>query len=322
MVEATGFDIEVDGGLWHECANRREWRCNWLVADQSGARCFACRLVRHRPPADDTLANEKLADALGDQHRLLVQLQSLGIPVDPWFEGDGGLGFDLLSSYSENRVVTIGHANGIVTLDLVETLDQVREQTRVRLGEAYRTMLGHYRHEAGHYYQWILVEQTRWIDECRTLFGDERASYTDALARHYESGAPEGWQDAFISEYATMHPWEDFAETFAHYLHITGVLQTSASAGVVIDAAGPVPPQPVRPRPSYGPDDFDAMLADWRWTSGFFNQVNRSIGKADFYPFRFVAAPVVEKLRFVHRVLTALPPTHIAPTDGFARRAA
>jgi hypothetical protein len=319
MVQADGFDIDVDGTLWHPCANRREWRCNWLVADQTGARCFACQLVRRRPDADDTLANEKLADALADQHRLLVQLQNLGIPVDPWFEADGGLGFDLLSSRSANERIVIGHASGIVTLDLLETVDEVREGNRVRLGEAYRTMLGHYRHEVGHYYQWILVEQTGWIDECRGVFGDERASYSDAIARHYRTGAPRDWEESFISEYATMHPWEDFAETFAHYLHITGVLQTSAASGLVLDTEGPVPPEPVRPRSSYGPGDFAALMGDWRWASAFFNQVNRSIGMSGFYPFR-ITTPVEEKLRFVHRVLTDLPPTRIEPTDGFARR--
>jgi hypothetical protein len=97
-------------------------------------------------------------------------------------------------------------------------------------------MLGHFRHEVGHYYQWVLVEQTDWIDECRELFGDERASYSDALDRHYHTGAPEGWEASYISEYATMHPWEDFAESFAHYLHITDTLGTAAAGGLVLHA--------------------------------------------------------------------------------------
>ena len=134
----------------------------------------------------------------------------------------------------------IGHAGGVITIDVVESLDDYRESLRVRLGEPYRTMLGHFRHEVGHYYQNILVETgsgaTRYLDECRTLFGDEQASYSDAIARHYATGAPEGWEETFISEYATMHPWEDFAECFAHYLHITDTIETSREAGMVLHA--------------------------------------------------------------------------------------
>jgi hypothetical protein len=324
MVEVTSNDLELDGRLWHPCANR-DWRCNWLAADGSGSgRCFACRLVRNRPPSDDTISLEKVAATMPDLRRLLVQLQMLRMPVDPFFEHEGGLGFDLLSSRSANQKVVIGHANGIITIDVVESLDAVREQLRISLREPYRTMLGHLRHEAGHYYQWILVEQTGWIEECRQLFGDERASYTDAIARHYRTGAPDGWQESFISEYATMHPWEDFAECFAHYLHITDTLNTAASAGVELDAGRqtvPVLTEPVAPRPAYGPDDIDALFRDWRWLSLFFNRVNRAMGANDLYPFR-ISEPVVAKLRFVHRVLTSLPETAISVTDGFRRRVA
>lgn len=320
MVIAERFDVEIDSTLWHLCANRSEWRCNWLVADQTQARCFACQLVRKRPDSSDTLAVEKLGDAMADQRRLLVQLQLLSLPVDPWFEADGGLGFDLLSSYSANESIVIGHASGIVSLDLVETVDHVREQIRARLGEAYRTMLGHYRHEVGHYYQWKLVEQTEWITQCRAVFGDEQQSYSDAIDRHYATGAPNNWQESFISEYATMHPWEDFAETFAHYLHITETLHTAASAGVVLNPGhAPDLPQPISPRITYGVNDFDALMNDWQWSSAFFNQVNRSIGKADFYPFR-IREQVKEKLLFVHRVLTTVPAVRVEPTDGFGRQ--
>ena len=122
----------------------------------------------------------------------------------------------------------IGHANGIITIDLAETLDLHRETLRISLGEPYRTMLGHFRHEIGHYYQWQLVSEEPLVSECRALFGDERASYSEAIDRHYRLGAPDDWPASYISSYATMHPWEDFAECFAHYLHITGTLATAA----------------------------------------------------------------------------------------------
>ncbi|MFM2078290.1 MAG: hypothetical protein RJA49_2180 [Actinomycetota bacterium] len=308
MVEATPGGVEIDGLRWTPCANR-DWRCNWLVADNAGSgQCSSCRLTRQRPDASDTIALEKLADAGGVKRRLLVQLAELGLPVVPFYERDGGLAFDLLSSYSGQGRVTIGHANGVVTIDLVETLDDYREALRIRLGEPYRTMLGHFRHEVGHYYQWVLVEQTGWIDECRALFGDERASYRDALDRHYASGAPDGWEASYISEYATMHPWEDFAESFAHYLHITDTLGTAAAGGLVLhadrvdDGAKGLVAADVVPRASYVGAPTSEMLADWHWLSLLFNRVNHAMGRSDLYPFT-LTAPVERKLDFVHRVV-------------------
>lgn len=322
LVEVSAQGTLIDGRRWYPCSNR-QWLCNWLVAADSGTgRCFSCRLTRRRPDADDTVALEKLASTAQAKRRLLGQLHRLGLPVDPHFEGEGGLGFDLISSHSAGEKVLIGHANGIITIDLVESLDSYREQLRIKLGEPYRTMLGHFRHEVGHYYQWVLVESGPLIEECREIFGDERASYTEALQRHYRTGAPEGWQATYISEYATMHPWEDFAECFAHYLHITESLGTAALAGVTLDLPSNAVRDfvgPVRPRQAYGAEDFDALVSDWRWLAMMFNRVNRAMGKDDMYPFT-ITAPVVEKLAFVHRVLTKLPPTRVDETDGFRRR--
>ena len=244
----------LDGRTWVVCANRA-WGCNWLLPDdEETARCAACRLIRRQPDADDTMAWEKLATAAVDLRRLLVQLHEVGLPVVGWHEREGGLGFDLLSSRTANTPVMIGHANGIITIDLVESLADYRESMRVRLGEPYRTMLGHFRHEVGHYYEWILVESAgdpTLLEHCRRLFGDERASYSDAIDRHDRTGPPVGWKTTYISEYATMHPWEDFAECFAHYLHIQGTLSTAASGGLGApgrpDTGGP------RCRPRAGP---------------------------------------------------------------------
>jgi hypothetical protein len=314
MVEASPEGIEIDGRTWIPCSNRH-WRCNWLVATDAGsARCSACQLVRRRPDASDTIALEKLADASVVMRRLLVQLADLGLPITPFYERDGGLAFDLLSTNSGQGRVTIGHANGVVTIDLVETLDDYREALRIRLGEPYRTMLGHFRHEVGHYFQWVLVEQTDWIDECRELFGDERASYSDALDRHYREGAPDGWEASYISEYATMHPWEDFAESFAHYLHITDTLGTAAAGGLVLEAArvDGLVDHDIVPRSSYHDVDMATMLADWRWLSLLFNRVNHSMGRGDLYPFT-LTQPVERKLDFVHRVVQAASANAGAP---------
>ena len=304
MLEADPAGVEHDGSRWVPCSNR-SWECNWLVEQGAeDARCFSCRLTRRRPEPDDTIALEKLAVTARDKRRLLLRLMTLGLPITPWYERQGGLGFDLLSSRSGHGPVRIGHASGIITIDLAESLDDVRERLRVQLGEPYRTMLGHFRHESGHYYQWILVEQTDFITECRELFGDERASYSDAIARHYATGAPEGWREHHISEYATMHPWEDFAETWAHYLHITDTLGTLAAAGVDLSRR-PMPgvlTHDIVPRTSYAGVSSHEMLADWYWCSKLLNRANQAMGKGDLYPFTIVPE-VARKLDFVHRVV-------------------
>ncbi|WP_036507559.1 zinc-binding metallopeptidase family protein [Nocardioides sp. URHA0020] len=307
MSEVRPAGVPINGRTWVACSNRG-WGCNWLLADDEGSgRCAACRLIRRQPDADDTMAWEKLADTAVDLRRLLVQLDEIGLPVVGWHEREGGLGFDLLSSRTANTPVLIGHANGIITIDLVESLADHRESIRVRLGEPYRTMLGHFRHEVGHYYEWILVESAgdaTLLESCRRLFGDERASYTDALDRHYRLGPPADWQTTYISEYATMHPWEDFAECFAHYLHIQGTLATAASAGLVLkaDRVPQLLTEDVEPGLDYGDRTVDQILDDWRVLAIFFNRVNRAMGHADLYPFT-IPDPVTRKLAFVHRVI-------------------
>ncbi|WP_028463664.1 putative zinc-binding metallopeptidase [Nocardia sp. 348MFTsu5.1] len=304
LVAIPGDSVTIDGTRLLRCSNWA-WECNWLVADDSGSgQCFAGSFIRARPAGDDTLALERLAQTAKSLRRLLYQLIELELPVEPYYRQGRGLAFDLISSRTSGTPVVIGHANGVITIDLAESLDEHRESLRVRLGEPYRTMLGHFRHEVGHYYQSILVENGRMIDECRELFGDERASYTDALDRHYKFGAPEGWEQSYISEYATMHPWEDFAECFAHYLHISDTLDTAAESGLVVQA------ERVRwnltadvvPRSNYAGSTIESVLADWQVLAGAFNRINQSMGKRDLYPFT-ISEPVVRKLEFVHRVV-------------------
>ena len=301
--------VIIDGATWYACS-QRDWLCNWLVHEDAPAgRCFSCRLTRHSPNADDTIALQKLATTEEAKRRLLIQLGDLGLPIIGWDRREGGLGFDLLSSRSSGKKVMIGHAHGIITLDLAETLDDVREALRVRLGEPYRTMLGHLRHEVGHYYQNVLITEDQTWARCRELFGDERDSYKDALKRHYKFGAPEGWELSFISQYATMHPWEDFAETFAHYLHITATLQTAAAIGIRIDSeVNRARDVDVVPRLSYSDESIGLLLTDWEWMSGAFNRINRSMGLGDLYPFD-ISDPARDKLAFVHELISRAPLT-------------
>jgi hypothetical protein len=312
MVAIADGSATIDGQHSVRCTQYGPLGCNWLApAEQTEyerGRCLADSLIRREPAADDTLAREKLVPTAAALRRLIYQLDDIGLPVDPFWRHDGGLAFDLLSSYTTGKKVIIGHAGGVITIDLVESLDDYRESLRVKLGEPYRTMLGHFRHEVGHYYQNVLVENgsgaEKYLGQCRELFGDERAGYGDAIARHYESGAPVGWGESFISEYATMHPWEDFAECFAHYLHITDTMDTSREAGMVLLAERVrfAAPRDIVPLESYGEEPIERLLFDWRWMSMFFNRVNTAMGKNPLYPFEIPAA-VTAKLGFIHRVI-------------------
>ena len=312
MVAIADGGAVIGESQWVLCAKSVSLGCNWLVPEEQDellrGRCLPDSLIRREPAVDDTIAQEKLADTTTAMHRLILQLLDIGLPVDPFWRRDGGLAFDLLSSYSEGKPVTIGHANGVITIDLVESLDAYRESLRVRLGEPYRTMLGHFRHEVGHYYQQVLVETgpgaVRYLDDCRELFGDERADYQAEIARHYKFGPPDSWPESFISEYATMHPWEDFAECFAHYLHITDTIDTVREAGLVLqaDKVRFAVPRDIVPLESYDDEPVERLLYDWQWLSMFFNRVNTAMGKNPLYPFT-IPPPVIAKLRFIHRVI-------------------
>lgn len=318
MVAVQGDAALIDGQEWVRCTQAGPLGCNWLTPATpespqapdiyARGRCLPDSLIRREPAADDTLAREKLTPTAEALRRLVYQLVDLGLPVEPWWRREGGLAFDLLSSHSAGEKVLIGHAGGVITIDLVESLDAYRESLRVRLGEPYRTMLGHFRHEAGHYFQNLLVETgpgaERYLARCRELFSDERAGYADALARHYRFGAPADWRESYISEYATMHPWEDFAECFAHYLHITDTLNTASEAGLVLHADGVryAAPRDIRPLASYATAPIERLLFDWKWTALLFNRVNTAMGKAPLYPFE-INATVAAKLGFVHEVV-------------------
>ena len=291
-----GFDWErrevltLDGAA-ARCANLGAAGCNWLVA-REGELCASCRLTRTRPADDDREALEQFRVAEAAKRWLLFELGELGLPVQSWRERDGGLAFELLSS--EHAPVTTGHADGVITLDVAESDDAHREALREQLGEPYRTVLGHFRHEVGHYYWPLLVAEGSTRERCRELFGDEREDYGAALDRHYETGPPPDWAQRFVSAYATMHPWEDWAETFAHYLHIWDTLQTAGAYGVRVGAAAPAPDA----------EGFRALMDDWLPLTYALNALSRSMGRDDLYPF-VLPAPVVEKLAFVHERVTA-----------------
>ena len=256
--------------------------------------CAACRLTRTRP-TDDAITGWATAEAA--KRRLVFELLELGLPVD------GGLTFDMLSSAAEP--VTTGHADGVITLDLAEADPVAREQRRTQLHEPYRTLLGHMRHEVGHYFQPLLApEGSEALERCRALMGDERADYAQAIERHYEEGPPADWAGRFVSAYATMHPWEDWADTFAHYLHIRDVLQTAVAYGVTV--SGPTvaaaDAAPLYSYPGAAGGDIRALLEAWLPLTYALNAISRSIGDDDLYPF-VLAPKAIEKLALIDELV-------------------
>jgi hypothetical protein len=298
------LDLETMGAGWKRCIGSGEAACNWLVPADGGPRCESCRLTRTVPAGRDPADQAHLARTELAKRRVVYQLYDLGLPVvDRAQDPERGLAFDLLSS-REGPVVT-GHADGVITIDLAESDDVHRTMLQAQLDEPYRTVVGHIRHEIGHYYWRVLVEDAGHTEAFRALFGDERASYADALQRHYRDGARPGWQTAHVSAYATMHPWEDWAETFAHYLHIRDTLQTAAAWGITIagPVGGPGSPAGVVPMDAVDQETFAPVVDDWRLVSGALNALNRSMGHDDLYPFE-LPGPAVERLELVHRLVT------------------
>jgi hypothetical protein len=299
--DPAALDIVVDEPS-RRCANRDVARCNWST-DEPGGLCRSCELTRTRPGDGDVEALEQFAAAEASKRRMIFLLLSLGLPLEPRNEETGtGVAFDLLAS--TQTPVTTGHAAGVITLDLAESDDVHREMVRRKMREPYRTVLGHFRHEIGHYYFPVLVGDDD-LGEARALFGDETQDYQAALDRHYREGAPPGWADQHISEYATMHPAEDWAETFAHYLHIRATLQTAGAYGLRVDGpdASRVPAQRLRSVPAdLDPSSIERIIDTWLPLSYALNAVNRSMGVDDLYPF-VLSPPVIAKLGFVHRVV-------------------
>jgi hypothetical protein len=267
--------------------------CNVAVAsDDPNALCRACRLTRTIPNLSQP-ANQRLwYDLEVAKRRLLYTLDQLGLPQN-------GLVFDFLEN------VTTGHANGVITVNLAEADPAERMKRRVELGEPYRTLLGHFRHEIGHFYWDKLIRGTHHLEPFRALFGDERADYSAALRSHYQGmgSVPTSWQDGYVSAYATMHPWEDWAETWAHYLHMTDTLETAAACGISLTPVrADEPTLAAVPGPSDRPVPFERMLESWGAITYVLNNLNRGLGNGDAYPLS-LSAPSIEKLRFVHATI-------------------
>lgn len=311
-----------DGARYRQCRNYSDQQvCNWMVpADDPHPYCRSCRL-NHLIPNLDSPANRLYWYRIEDAKRrllytlLMLELPILGKDQDP----EHGLAFEFLAepaipgeftdTMGEHRRVLTGHRAGTITINVAEADASAREEMRERMNEAYRTLLGHFRHESGHYFWNQLVESdTARRERARTLFGDERADYDTALKRYYTEGPRADWSQRHISAYASAHPWEDWAETWAHYLHMVDTLETARDMGFTVKGRLVTHPQDAlqeaqhTTQPLDWHQGFDRLFNDWCQLTVTMNALNRSMGLSDAYPF-VLSDKVAEKLHFIHDLI-------------------
>jgi hypothetical protein len=289
-------------GLYFKCKNFVEHdACNWLVsAADNHPYCRSCRLTEENPELSSAENRSAWLEIERAKRRLLFSLYALKLPVlskeeDP----KAGLQFRFRRGTEQQPVMT-GHDEGLITLNVAEANASFRENMREMMGEAYRTVLGHLRHESGHYYWDRLVRSGPSLDGCRELFGNDGESYQDALDRHYKQGPPPNWRDSYVSEYATMHPWEDWAETWAHYLHMVDTLETAKSHGLTVTTPGKRAVKVETDALAFR--NYESLHTSWQAVSIALNDLNRSMGLEDVYPF-VLSTAVHDKLRFVHELI-------------------
>jgi hypothetical protein len=284
--------------------------CNWAVPiDDPDPYCQSCRLNRVIPNLSCPGTRQAWARLEAAKRRLIYTLLCLNLPVTGKGEIlEHGLAFDFLADpdlATPGAIpVRTGHLNGVITINIAEADDVEREKRRLQLDELYRTLLGHFRHESGHYFWERLIQGTDHLEGFRRLFGDERPDYGEALDRYHKQGAPVDWANSFVSAYASSHPWEDWAETWAHYLHMTDTLEKARECGLSLQPRRPNEPEwePEMGDARQKPLPFDQMAQRWFPLTYILNNLNRCMGMQDAYPF-VLAAPVLEKLRFVHDVV-------------------
>lgn len=287
------WQIKGEGKAVGLCENRMQYGiCNAIVEkSENSALCLVCRLNRTIPDLRKPENFGRWTRLEQAKRRLIFGLLALGLPLEAPVAGyPRGLCFDFLEDQRSNpdalqEYVTTGHHQGVITINVLEADDVQRVWQRQQSSERYRTLLGHFRHEAGHYYFELLIRKT---EEFVSLFGDFTLPYKDALALYYNEGPLPGWEQNYISAYASSHPLEDWAECFAHYLHMQDTLETAHCRGVI--------------SPLDMNDSIEHRLQVWDQLTVTLNELNRSMGLRDAYPF-VVTPAIAEKLCFVDQAI-------------------
>ncbi|HEX2860991.1 MAG TPA: putative zinc-binding metallopeptidase [Lacunisphaera sp.] len=294
------------GGLFRMCGNSIDHGvCNWLIpADSPDAFCVSCRLNEMIPDLKVAGNRERWLRLELAKRRLIYTLLKLHLPVVAQADFPA-LRFRFLGESAGGKVVLTGHNEGCITMNIAEADDDVREQRRVNLHEPFRTLLGHFRHEIAHYYWDRLIAGTPRLERFREAFGDERADYDAALQLHYRSGPPADWAARSVSAYASAHPWEDWAETWAHYLHIVDTIETAASFGLRLKPRDHPAADSMTADPKAAAHEeagFDLLLSTWFPLTYALNSLNRGMGLPDLYPF-VLSGNALGKLRLVHEII-------------------
>lgn len=291
---------DTTGPVARLCANSAFGTCNWLChADDPGTLCRSCALNRTIPDLSAPDQRNAWHAIEAAKKRLVYSLLRFGLP----FAGTpdvSPLAFDIM------RNVSTSHFDGVITIDVAEADDVERERRRTFFHEPYRSLLGHFRHESAHYFWPLLVERAGFIDEFRSLFGDERTDYATALERHHGNGPAPDWQLSYVSAYASSHPWEDWAETWAHYFHIVETIDTAETEGIEPRARGIIygSAWPFKSYDVYRERSVDTLMQRWIPLTAALNELSRSMGHADFYPF-VTPANAYPRFAFVERVIRA-----------------
>jgi len=313
---ANGYTLltqngEINTTAYKYCSNKQFNVCNWLLPQNSEATfCMACNLNHTIPDLTATGNIEKWGRIETAKHRLIYSLLRFKLPVVSKYQDViNGLAFDFMADDKPNdEHLFTGHANGWITLNIKEADDVIRVMARNQMGEVYRTLLGHFRHEAGHYYWERLIQYTPRLEDFRKLFGDESMNYGEALKTYYTKPATANWKQNFISVYASAHPWEDWAETWAHYLHIIDTLETGYSFGLTVKPRVPETETKMSALLNIDPYNstfFDDIMNRWMPLAFVMNSLNRSMGIKDSYPF-VINDTVREKLNFIHETIKGI----------------
>ncbi len=306
--------LEDDGKAYRYCKNFDYKACNWMLyEDEDTEFCTACALNRTIPDLQKRKNIREWRKIEQAKHRLVYALLRFGLPVmDKNGFPEKGLAFDFLSDKGASdggAPIRTGHLNGLITINVAEADTVHREYMRKQMAEPYRTLIGHFRHEVGHYYwERLIRDRPEILKKFRNHFGDERADYGEALKKHYNDGPPKQWRQSYISKYAASHPWEDWAETWAHYLHLVDMLETAFYFGITTGKAFR-DNSPLKMKADFDPyqqESFTKILKAFVPLSFALNSLNRSMGQQDAYPF-VIPKKTVKKLRFVHRLLHSRP---------------
>ena len=291
--------------LYRFCSNGQQYEtCNWMTdAEDPNPLCVSCRLNQIIPDLSQDGNLQRWHQLEVAKRRLIYTILRLGLPTEGT-EDRPALRFNFVGKLEGEPAPLTGHLNGLIVINIAETDDVERERRRINLHEPYRTLVGHLRHEVAHYYWDRLIANGKWLPEFRGLFGDETSDYGAALKRYYEHGAPPDWQARHVSAYASAHPLEDWAETWAHYFHIMDMVETAESYGMMLVPKHPAAGSMIaRPKNGFDVDlSFSAVLENWFPLTYALNAINRGMGLHDVYPFA-LSNHAIEKLQFIHKVV-------------------